>query len=230
MRFCTCNLILNRGIWIIYLATIQLGTSLVFTFYHQGHWMSLHSKSNTGHMLSARPSAQSNADGGVRENVSAAWTYIYKPGEQKRWWTRRGWWLSVAGFRSHTGQAHSRGERRQRRAGLSRGTRTGTHFTQWPPMFTADKFVSFQQLWGKLNLRKCSFFSSIRPNNNTIPTGLRGEKTPSVFKGESREWISTSGQSESNRGNHTSFPLPFFPSFAVTCRQMRVRRVCAASQ
>lgn len=33
----------HRGIWIIYLATIQLGTSLIFTFYHQGHWMNLHS-------------------------------------------------------------------------------------------------------------------------------------------------------------------------------------------
>lgn len=96
MWFCTCKLILNWGVWIIYLATIQLGMSLVFTFYHQGHWMS--PRSNLTHDTSSvlvpflHDQRSNRLD---QENVSVAWMYFYTPRKQKVD-EQAGWWLSVA--------------------------------------------------------------------------------------------------------------------------------------
>lgn len=54
-----------------------------------------------------------------------------------------------------------------------------TLFTQWLSMFTTDNLVSFQQLWGKLNLRKCSFS---RPLDQTITGRPQSFTKTSVFK------------------------------------------------
>lgn len=58
---------------------------------------------------------------------------------------RARWWLSSVVFRSHTSFPHCEGH-----------THTDSLRTI-ASMFTTDNLVSFQQLWGKLNLRKCSF-------------------------------------------------------------------------
>lgn len=79
------------------------------------------------------------------------------------------------------------------------------------PVFTPDNFVSFQQLWGKLNLRKCSFSC---PLDRTITLCPRRFTKTSVIKRTSRQkmtlsrltWFVRSEQSEHD-------PAPLFPSF-----------------
>lgn len=156
MWFCTCNLILNRSVWIIYLATIQLGTSLVFTFYHQGHWMSLHS--NLTHdthsvLVPLRDQKRRTRPGKRFRGMDI---YLYTERKQKVD-EHAGWWLSVAVVRLHSGHPQSHTEAQGERWQGSEGHAHKDSLHTMAPMFTADNLVSFQQLWGKLNLRKCSF-------------------------------------------------------------------------
>lgn len=144
MWSCTCKLLLNTGIWIIYLATIQLGTSLVFTFYHQGHWVSPHS--NLTHDTS------SVLVHSQKQNLSVEWIYIntlrkQKVDEHAKNQARQPLDSTVV--------QNSRSEAKGDVKGSVDTHRDSLH--TMAPMFTADNLVSFQQLWGKLNLRKCPF-------------------------------------------------------------------------
>lgn len=156
MWFSTCNLILNRGIWIIYLVTIQLGMSLVFTFYHQGQWMSLQSnltRDASRPLVPLRSQRQTWAQERGFGRVDVC-------GQNKRW-------MNKMMMTKRCTAAVRRSERWQ-----DRDMRRDPLHTK-APMFTADNLASFQQLWGKLNLRKCSFSC---PLDQTMPL------SPKVYK------------------------------------------------
>lgn len=69
MFCCTCSPLLNTDVWIIYPATIQLGASLVFTFYRQGRRVSPRRNLNTWHILVPRPLVQSVATTRARKII-----------------------------------------------------------------------------------------------------------------------------------------------------------------
>lgn len=120
MWLCTCKLIPNRGIWIIYLATIQLGTSLVFTFYHQGHWMSAHS--DPAHDTCSVRISLHNREQQTRPRKMFMWREYHSVHTEKKKEKRldhAGSWLSVALL--HRG--HCKGTQR---------LRGDARFTQWP--------------------------------------------------------------------------------------------------
>ena len=160
MWSCTCKLILNRSIWIIYLATIQLGTSLVFTFYHQGHWMGPHS--NLTHDTSSVlvPPAQSKSNRRDRgKRLRGVDIYLRAEKKKQKVDEHARWWLSAAVF---SGQSWSkRGGHAQ---GLTSHNGSNVYSRQFSFLPTIMREIESQEMF---------VFLSIRPNNNIIPTGLQ---------------------------------------------------------
>lgn len=88
VHICICNFTLHRGIWIIYLATIQLGTSLIFTFYHQGHWMNLHSNLtyDTSSVLTPPPPPPSTTKCSQAGKMSHVTSMFFDTPWKTSWW------------------------------------------------------------------------------------------------------------------------------------------------
>lgn len=132
-------------------------------------------QSNTWHILSPRPFAQSKATGGGQENVSVAWICIYTLRKQKldehaRWWlsARRGglwitqWSPAVAAKRS----------KRWRRCEGSEGHARGLTSHNGSSVYSRQ--VSFlPTIMREIESQEMFVFLSIRPNNNIIPKGLQ---------------------------------------------------------
>ena len=139
-------------------------------------------QSNTWHALSARPLRAITSDGRHRENVSVAWIYIYTPSKQKKGlmnmldddWAWQDLDSTVVTRSRHDMTATHGATRDTHGVGVGGvGGGLGLGLAQWAPVFTADNLVSFQQLWGKLNLRKCSFSRPLDQTITRIPTGLQ---------------------------------------------------------
>lgn len=160
MWSCTCKLLLNTGIWIIYLATIQLGTSLVFTFYHQGHWVSPHS--NLTHDTS--PVLVHSQ----KQNLSVEWIYINTVRKQKA--DEHANNQARQHFRFHSGPKRSQWSERwcERLRGHAQG------LTSHNGSNVYSRQLSFlPTIMREIESQEMFVFLSIRPNNNIIPAGLQ---------------------------------------------------------
>lgn len=148
-----------------------------------------------------------------QENVSVAWKYINILRKQKAD-ERAGWWLSTVVRRLHSGLSPAVGSE----------AHDGSHRDSLhtiAPMFTADNLVSFQQLWGKLNLRKCSFSC---PLDRTITLSPKVHKNICLQRTVQKiniNWLSGYVRTKQIKLKQSHFFLFCF-SFGVTARKMKV--------
>lgn len=169
---CTCasvHLILTRGIWIIYLSTIQLGTSLVFTFYHQGHWMSLHNNLTHDIFSVFIPHVPSHTgqEGDCFSCLDMSYSYTDKT---------VGWWTCKMLMTKHGGRfvqwsPHSCSVTRWQFESFE--LQTLRHTSHSGSSVYSRQFSFLPTIMREIEFEEMFVFLSISPNNNTIPKGLQ---------------------------------------------------------
>lgn len=129
-------------------------------------------QSNTWHILSPRPSAQSKAADGAGKMFPQR-AYIFKLRKQKVD-EHAQWWHRAALFRLHSGQPQS-----QRSTVKEDGHAEGSEghalrLTSHNASHVYSRQFSFlPTIMREIESQEMFVFLSIRPNNNIIPTGLQ---------------------------------------------------------